>query len=518
MLPSSVRGRRLELKDLFDVELQLLRDRDVSREELRRRDRSIGLAIDAGERARSGDRLERIGLLRDWVRAIQKQAGQESAGERIVGVYHALGWMLVFLGLSSGVGTAATVLAYDGTRPVNVVHFLAIFVGLQLILLVLFALSSTLWRLRDRLPAIEGLYGLLRLAVVALGRLFERRLSAERRSTLKAARGRLAASHGVYGEAERWLLVSLAQRFGLSFNLGALATCLYLVSFSDLAFAWQTTLSWSAEGFHRVLAILAAPWSWAYPEGLPTLDVVRASRYFRLDGTFGQAGAKVELLGQWWRLLVLGLLVYGLLPRLFLAVFSATRTRRALTRLRLDHGEIASLLERLTSPIVHTQAAVPETGPSVAPAPARERPAAAIGRPEQAVTVVIWGDVPIEAADVETLITRRFGWRVAAQQLAGVDDTRHDEAVVQAVAGQGEPTQIVVVVEAFEAPTREARGFLQRLRAAVGKDRPIVVALLDGSGSGQWAGPSKDDERIWRNHVAGLGDPYLRVEALVETP
>ena len=75
---------------------------------------------------------------------------------------------------------------------------------------------------------------------------------------------------------------------------------------------------------------------------------------------------------------------------------------------------------------------------------------------------------------------------------------------------------IVVLAEAFEAPTREARNFLTELRAAVGPERPIVVALLDTGGPGLWIGPAPDDERVWVKHVAGLGDPYLRVEALVE--
>jgi hypothetical protein len=245
---------------------------------------------------------------------------------------------------------------------------------------------------------------------------------------------------------------------------------------------------------------------------------VRASRYFRLDSSFGQE-APAELLGQWWRFLVLCLLVYGLAPRLILSLVARAKLRRALAGLRLDHGEIASLLERLASPLVQTHSLAPEVGPDDAPAPGSgPGPAAAAARPSSLATVVVWGDVPIDSTQVDTLVAGRFGWRVGSISLAGAGEARHDAAAIQAVAaGQdGEHAPIVVLAEAFEAPTREARTFLGRLREAVGVDRPIVVSLVDSDGPERWSPPSPDDLRVWQKHLAQLGDPYLRVEALVE--
>jgi hypothetical protein len=504
-----VRGRGFQLEDLVDLELQLLRDRDASPDALRRRDRRIGIALRAHERVAD----DRPSVLREWVHAVRKEEGHEGAGPRFVRAYRTLGAVLVLLGLASGAGTAAAVLAYDGTHPVNVVNFLAVFVAAQLALLLLFLLSSVLWRLRDALPVVSGVYALLGAAFEAAQRLYERRLSAERRSLLLAARGRLRASRVVYGRVERWLLVALGQRFGLWFNVGALATCLYLVAFSDLAFAWQTTLRWTAEGFHRAITALAAPWSWAYPDGVPTLEVVRASRYFRLDESFRRA-APPELLGQWWRFLVLCLVVYGLAPRLVLSLVARARLRRALARLRLDQAEIDSLVERLTVPLVVTQAPVAEaaTEPG-AEAPAG--PAAPAIAPGSAATVIAWGAVPIDVTGAEELVSRRFRWSVAALEVAGVDDTAKDEAVIRAAASAARGP-ILVLVEGFESPTREARAFLVRLRRAIGVDRPVVVGLLDADTPGRFAAPAPDDLRIWRKHLAALGDPYLRVEALVE--
>jgi hypothetical protein len=41
----------------------------------------------------------------------------------------------------------------------------------------------------------------------------------------------------------------------------------------------------------------------------------------------------------------------------------------------------------------------------------------------------------------------------------------------------------------------------------------VVVGLVDAGA----APPARDDLAMWRRQLAGLGDPYLRVEALVES-
>ena len=42
--------------------------------------------------------------------------------------------------------------------------------------------------------------------------------------------------------------------------IGVLLAAFYLISFSDLAFAWSTTLNLDAETFHSMLNTLSWPW------------------------------------------------------------------------------------------------------------------------------------------------------------------------------------------------------------------------------------------------------------------
>ena len=66
----------------------------------------------------------------------------------------------------------------------------------------------------------------------------------------------------LYGDVERWLLFSMAQRLGVVFNGAALVTSLALVSFTDLEFSWSTTLDTDAGEVRAVLDAVAAPWAW----------------------------------------------------------------------------------------------------------------------------------------------------------------------------------------------------------------------------------------------------------------
>jgi hypothetical protein len=116
---------------------------------------------------------------------------------------------------------------------------------------------------------------------------------------------------------------------------------------------------------------------------------------------------------------------------------------------------------------------------------------------------------------VERLVAARFGQAVRAVEPAGAGATEVDDAALAACLAAA-PAPVLVLAEAFEAPTREVRGFLGRLRAAMGATRPVVVALVDGGAASGWTGPAPDDLRVWQRQLAALGDPYLRVEPLIE--
>ena len=115
---------------------------------------------------------------------------------------------------------------------------------------------------------------------------------------------------------DRWVIAQSSQTFAVFFNVGALASALYLVAFSDLAFSWSTTLQLEAADLQRWTDLLSAPWAPFFAGARPSPELIETTRYFRLqDGSFPAAVSPAGL-GGWWPFLVMCMAVYGLLPRL----------------------------------------------------------------------------------------------------------------------------------------------------------------------------------------------------------
>jgi hypothetical protein len=512
----------LDLAELVDLECRLIADREEDPRTLRERDAAIAQRIDAAgnDVAVTEDRHE---LFRRWLAALRSGDGP-TPGERVQSIYRLLSVGLSVGAVLGGVSTAAAVLHYDGVVPVNIMNFLAVFVGLQS-LLTLFAIALMLpGRLLGRLggfgPVQELLRGLgYRGSGRSTGSAMDRGMRAIGGSSRTAAAlGRLRSWTTLYANVERWMLVALTRRVALLFNVGALLTCLYLITVTDLAFAWSTTLSVDPARVAEFFRTIALPWRWLLPAAVPTRELVEASHYFRQTGHYDPA-----MLKDWWAFLVASLCCYGLLPRLLLWGFARRRYHTVRASLALDHGECAVVYERLTTAHAgwSSDHAVDADG-TVIDGDGASRPATELPPPggETACVVLCWADVPASQHELAELAERRFGWR--AQQVVAVggkDDAGRESALAAAsTAGTGVP--VLVVAEAWEAPGRSIEHMLGELRARIETRRPIIVGLVgaknEGTDGGSWRTPDDDDRRLWERRLRALGDAYLRVEDMVE--
>ncbi|HEY6100238.1 MAG TPA: DUF2868 domain-containing protein, partial [Anaeromyxobacter sp.] len=326
---------------------------------------------------------------------------------------------------------------------------------------------------------------------------------------------RLRARRSLYRGVEPWLLVGLVQSFAVAFNVGVLLATVRQVVFSDVAFAWSTTLlRLDTDAFHALVRGLAAPWASLWPDAVPSRALVAATRYSHLEGAYFEAGAgraaDPALVGAWWPFLVAAVTAYGLLPRAAMLAVARARAAWLLARLPLDDAEVRGLLRRIAAPAVQTGATSAE-----APAPADPIPLLPAGAPGAAPVgrsaLVLWRDVP-HAPAVDEAVARRTGARIGAVYAAGGRDAG-EESVDWARAAEGLDS-VVVLAEAWEAPDRGALRLLRRLREALGPRRRVVV-LLAGSGPGA---PAASDVRTWREGLARLEDPWLAVDALPEAP
>ncbi len=417
----------LSLRDLIDLESQLGTDAELDPAALRQRDRRIGLAL-SEELADTAPQPRALFLA--WLRQIRRE-GASLPGEHAVHTRTTMAVLLALLGLILGSGAVMGIFGAGGQHPVNIAHVLGVFVFLQLILLLLFAISALPASWVRALPGTTSLQTSLRL--LAPGRLatpLARILPQEARDALDAATGRLSSFERCYASIRSWALIELGQSFALSFQVGALVTALALITFTDLAFGWSTTLDLGAASFHRLTELLAAPWSSIFPKATPSLALIEATRYFHFEGSFAEAELRSGGSGQWWPFVILCMLCYGFLPRLVAWGLARWRLGAALNEAPLDHAEFERLYERLTEPLVETRASGrnpdAEQAASRTDLPEMEKPLGDAAMSSRVALAIDWGGNEFPEESLRAALTRRFRLELRTILPAGRIDIRDD--------------------------------------------------------------------------------------------
>lgn len=474
--------------DAIDVPSWLETDRVTPYAERARRDRAIARRIPQAPPVRR---------VRAWWRETSAD-GRAGLGARLDRLRGAVTLAMALLGAVTGVTVALAAFAYDGSQPVNVVRLLALLVGVQLALLVLTLLLLLpggvpgLRHVQDLLTAMNpgawaaGVFRKIARASPDAARLFERHAG-------RAAAGRFAT----------WQFLFWSQTAAVAFNVAALATAIVLVTFSDLAFGWSTTLDADPAAVARLVQAVAAPWAAVAPAAVPSAALVEQSQFFRLDAGAAAANGVAHALGAWWPFTVLAIVTYGLVPRLLLLVLAAARLRAASCALLLDDPRVTALLDRMAAPKIETAAAEHEAPPTANVGP--------LAVPDRPITggaeAVIWeSSLSVDAA--RDYARRHLGLDVrGVAEAGGGRELAADRAALERLAAQPTPT-LVVFTPAWEPPLLELLDFLAELRRRIGAASSIVVAPVpDGPRS------VTDVERAtWTRAIARLADPKLYVE------
>ncbi|WP_213941670.1 DUF2868 domain-containing protein [Pseudomonas sp. dw_612] len=230
--------------------------------------------------------------------------------------------VLAVLAVVSGAGLAFAALG-DGQVPVNVFWALGSLLGLNLILLLSWALGLVF----------AGEHG------ATLGRLWlwlsEKLARDAKAAQLAPALLLLLQRH----KLNRWAVGVLVNSLWLLAMLSALTILLTLMATRRYGFVWETTLL-SADTFVAMTQALGAlPSMLGF--NVPTVEMIRAS---------GDSALNIESARQAWATWLVGVLVvYGVLPRLLLALFCLWRWKTGQAGLRLDLNlpGYAQLRERL---------------------------------------------------------------------------------------------------------------------------------------------------------------------------
>lgn len=217
--------------------------------------------------------------------------------------------VMAVLAVVSGAGLGFAALG-DGQTPVNVFWALGSLLGLNLLLLLSWALGLVF----------AGEHG------ATLGRLW---LWLSEKFARDAKAAQLAPALLLLLQRQklnRWAIGALVNSLWLLAMLSALVILLTLMATRRYGFVWETTLL-SADTFvamTRTLGTLPALLGF----NVPTVEMIRAS---------GDTALNIESARQAWATWLVGvLMVYGVLPRLLLALFCLWRWKRGRATLRLD--------------------------------------------------------------------------------------------------------------------------------------------------------------------------------------
>lgn len=514
------------LPDILDMEFLFKRDEPRLEQgddtELRRRDRAIYIATGLDATAEPATRA----LAGHWLHARRREYQQQQLPlpGQIWQETTSLSAVLLFLfSLLVGSGLAASFLRYDGSTPVNVSGFFAIFILVQLLL---FMLNLGLFGYRSLRRGKNPKSVLYTLLTRALARLFtalfkrsQKHLAATRRLDLQAASGSLQQLRQIYGNLLLWPAFILLQLAGSGFNLGVLLTLLAKVSFTDIAFGWQSTLPLTDLFLAELVRWIALPWVWLLPPewAYPGLEQIIGSKIVLIEGNWRLTSTGLT---SWWPFLLCGVLIYGLLPRLLLLSWGSYQLRAGLKNLPCDSAAFRQLRRRMLTPLIQTEAQqqIPPLATRQQPTPVpRLRQATLTGSGHLLlIPDELWDLCPVDLlaphlAQLDKnspLIPLRHG---AIEESAGAFLD-----LVSSTLNKHDLAGIVVLQEAWQPPIREITTLLGHLRRIIGSSSPLSIALIGKPAAGKPLTPvQSQDLTIWLKTTKALADPYLDVFPLV---
>lgn len=305
----------------------------------------------------------------------------------------------------------------------------------------------------------------------------------------------------------RWTLSAFSHALWLAFGIGALLTVLILLGTRQYAFNWETTIL-SERSYVPITRLLAQG-----PELLgftgPTPEQIRASRHTDADHQTPEAASEA-----WSTLLVGSILVYGILPRLFLLLLSLGLAWWAARQFRLDLSQTGYLrLQSRLQPglealgVVDPDTVVATPAPAAAPEPEPE------SEPEPAAEPELPGPLAVLGLEIEPPPS---GWPPPATgadwlDLGLIDSREQRHVVLDRLQQRPLPRLTLAVCSLAATPDRGTRSFLTQLHDAAKGE--LALLLTEGQRLRARGHPDEVTQRSadWLTLAAAAGIPAERV-------
>ncbi|SFK24451.1 DUF2868 domain-containing protein [Methylophaga sulfidovorans] len=133
-----------------------------------------------------------------------------------------------------------------------------------------------------------------------------------------------------------WLFWQL-QSAAILFSASALLSFFILATFQDYLFGWSSTLITDSATMTQLMTTLSWPWHWLIDT--PSAELIQQTRFSAQASDLAVSANNV-----WWMTLVMAIVVYGILPRLLLALLLRQQFIRYLRSNIQNSGDVEQFI------------------------------------------------------------------------------------------------------------------------------------------------------------------------------
>ncbi len=539
----------MRLKDIIDLEYFISIDDEIESrtdiESLVSRDRKIFGQYQS-------DANSKKDLLLFWLGQRKQQFFKDTdnntapllPGSVFSSFYTIMVYLMIILGGIAGLMTIYSFLAYHGTHPINVMVFIALFVILQIVL-VLGGLLVLVKRLISFKYVGKG-YGTS--AFVSLMSAFVFNGIPQVLKKIKANIFIRAVDSIEYlikfnqGNKREfapflfWPFYILTSIFAFGFLAGALAGTFFKVVVSDMAFGWQSTLVTGSQTVYNAVSAIAFPWSMLIPEGFahPSFEQIEGSRIVLKDGI--QALASQDLVS-WWPFLCMGIICYALIPRGLLIICGMISQYYQLNRFDVERPRFNQLILRMQSPVLDIDVSrVIDQSPGQGLPDQNLSGENRIGQNALERETKAKKESRSSGFELNNNITDNSACLLLSKTAYADETIKNLNQYVQAslfldvkltllisfeyekdldafdrIAASG-INQVILVHEVWQPPIRGILFYIRQVKAALPEKIPLCVMLTQDSGQKDLSVDSDDiNFKIWEAAISKLEDPGVFV-------
>ena len=494
-----------KLEDVFDFDYHRRLDQGEATQDLEDRDRKI-------YKREGRDGIDPRELLLRWLYAVREiRALKPAPGDLFLKGYELLMLIVCIVSIASGVSATLVALRYDGSVPVNVSLFLGLIVAPQILLLagyfLVMAATVASPRLIAVLYAIPARFGASLLKQFWAQAAKRAWLGAEQRDRWTIAfsnYGEIIQEHGGLVANRVFRLIQVA---GVLFNVSVVASMAILLSVTDRAFGWQSSLVDSPERVDAIVHVVSAPWCLfvGNEAGRPSFEEIVGSRIVLRES--GAPLASGDLLS-WWPFLLWCVVFYGLTPRMFAWLFSLWNESRLLKHLNFDGFGYRILVERMRSIEFHSEGiGSVNSGDTRMPGDLIDMSGPDVRRAGGVAVYVLAGTLArYQEESLKHLIGRRLNQM--SLQLHVLE--KLDGAFTSSPVGS---ELILLILEGWQAPIQETLNQLRSIANTLQTRDEQMVLVLIGKPSSEGVRPLADSMRqVWKSKIQLLKCANLRVD------